>query len=580
MSTSDGPIATPARPPSPGSTTAPAGFRGAFRADDEARAVYSEAAGIQRIWPRAVAVPADAEDAATLVRWARTTATPLVPRGSGSSMAGGAVGPGVIADLSGLRELGVVDGARRTVWAGAGVLRGSIDAAARARGLRFPVDPSSGAFCTVGGMVSTNAAGPHTLKYGPMRRWVQAVDCVFDDGSRAVVRRAVPPPEIAAITRFLRTADDAIRAAPAAALAHVGVRKDSSGYGLADYVRSGELVDLLVGSEGTLALIVGVELALSPQPGATATVLATFDSLDEAVTGADFARRQGAGACELLDRTFLDVVRQAAERGGVASTLPVTTEAVLLIEIEGAQVAEARDSALALADGLRAAGGVRVDVALDAAAEHALWTLREAASPALARMDPALKSMQVIEDGAVPPARLAEYIRGVRVALERHGFRGAIFGHAGDAHIHVNPLVDVRRPGWREAIAALLADVAALTAHLGGTLTGEHGDGRLRTPWLAETWPAADGLPTHLFRAVKQAFDPANIFNPGVKVPVSEARGIGDVKYDTTLPPLPERSQRALDHVTSERAYGEPRLRLLEAPMPEPQPAPTSYPAW
>jgi FAD/FMN-containing dehydrogenase len=276
------------------------------------------------------------------------------------------------------------------------------------------------------------------------------------------------------------------------------------------------------------------------------------------------ARQHDASACELLDRTFLDVVRQATEAGGTASGLPVTTEAVLLIEIEASQAAEAREAVHALARALRAVGATGVDIALDPATEHALWALREAASPVLARLHPSLKSMQVIEDGAVPPPHFAEYIRGVRDALARYDLRGAIFGHAGDAHIHVNPLVDMRRPGWHAQIESLLADVAALTAHLGGTLTGEHGDGRLRTPLLPEMWPAADGLAVRLFRATKTAFDPHTIFNPGVKVATSDAPGIGDVKYDTALAPLPHRAQRALDRVFAERAYAEPRLQLLE----------------
>jgi FAD/FMN-containing dehydrogenase len=173
----------------------PPAFRGTFRDDEAARAVYSEAAGIGRATPRAVAVPADAADVETLVRWAHGTGTPLVPRGSGSSMAGGAIGPGVVVDLSRLDAIGAVDVEQRRVWAGPGALRGAVERAARAHGLRFPVDPSSGSYCSVGGMASTNAAGAHTLKYGATRAWVVALDCVFDDGTRAVVRRGeeIPP---------------------------------------------------------------------------------------------------------------------------------------------------------------------------------------------------------------------------------------------------------------------------------------------------------------------------------------------------------------------------------------------------
>ena len=528
-----------------------------WRTDLPARAVYSEGAGIARELPLAVVVPRSADEVPDIVRRAREAGVPLVPRGSGSGMAGGAVGGGVILDLSRLSWVAPVDVEARRVRAGAGAVRDAVDAAARAVGLRFPVDPSSGAFCTVGGMASTNAAGPHTLRYGPMRAWVAALDCVFDDGTRAVVRRGEPPPMgVAAIERFLAGARAAIAAAPAPLIEHSGVRKESSGYALAAYARSNELVDLLVGSEGTLAIIAGVELELAPLPGATSSVLAEFATLEEAVAGARRARESGAGACELLDRTFLDV----AARGGSSTSIAPDTEAVLLAEVEGDDERAAAAAALDLQEAFTGAGATSVRLAMDPAMERELWSLRHAASPTLARLDPELKSMQFIEDGAVPPDQLPEYVRGVRAALAAHGLRGVIFGHAGDSHAHVNPLIDVRLPDWRERVAGLLDDVVALTARLGGTLAGEHGDGRLRTPLLERVWPAAT---LELFAQVKTAFDPDSIFNPGVKVPLAGQRPLEEIKYDPSLPPLPPAARAALDRVERERAYAKPRLQLL-----------------
>ena len=437
--------------------------------------------------PSAVAVPHDADDVAALVAWAYTTSTPLVPRGSGSGMAGGAVGgvggagAGVIVDLSRLDRIGQVDPSLRRVSVGPGALRDAVDAHARHHGLCLPVDPSSGAFCTVGGMAATNAAGAHTLRYGAMRQWVMALDCVFDDGSRATIRRGEPPPkDIAAVRRFLERAHDSIAAAAAnGSLARPGVRKQASGYALAEYARSGELVDLLVGSEGTLAILVGLELALAPVVAATGSALAAFPSLESAAEAAARMREAGASACELLDRTFLDIAASASPL-----PVPANTEAVLLIEAEADDHTAARHSAAMLGRMTRAAGAELVELGLDRKAEEALWSLRHAASPILARLDPALKSMQFIEDGCVPPEHLPAYVRGVRRALDGQGIRGVIFGHAGDANVHVNPLVDVRRPDWRARVRALLDEVAGLTASLGGTLAGEHGDGRLRAPLL------------------------------------------------------------------------------------------------
>jgi FAD/FMN-containing dehydrogenase len=536
----------------------PIGFRGVFRADDDARAVYSEAAGIGRAIPRAVALPADADDLSTLVWWASSSGTPLIARGSGSSMPGGAIGDGVIVDLSRWRDMAPVDIATRTIRVAPGVLRGEVDRAAREHGLRFPPDPSSGAFCTIGGMASTNAAGSHSMHFGATRQWVRALGCVFDDGNRAELRRGSPTPEsVPAIARFSRIKEQLVAAESRAPSVHEGVIKDSSGYGLAAFAQSSELVDLLVGSEGTLALFVEIELDLAPVAQATSSILGAFASLEEAVVAAGRARTAGAVACELLDRTFLDV----AASGGAARQVPAGTESALLAEVEADDGNSAEAAARVVEEIFRQAGATTVRIALDQHAETELWELRHAASPILARLDPNLRSMQFVEDCAVPPEKLPAYVRGVREILAANETRGVIFGHAGDSHAHVNALVDVRRQGWRERVDRILDGVTALTSALGGTLAGEHGDGRLRTPLLPRVW-SADVLDR--FREVKAAFDPKNIFNPGVKVALAGERALDAIKYDPALDALPSRARSALDRVERDRAYARLRLDLLD----------------
>ncbi|AMW04089.1 hypothetical protein GEMMAAP_03040 [Gemmatimonas phototrophica] len=533
----------------------PTDFGGVFRTDLMARALYAEGAGIARCLPAAVAVPASTEDVAALARWAKRTGAALIPRGSGSGMAAGAVGPGVVVDLSRLNGLGPVQLEARRVVAGTGVLRGALDAAARAVGLRFPVDPSSGAFCTLGGMVGANAAGARTLRFGATRPWVLGVRCVFDDGTDAWIHRERPlPTALPAVRRLVQAMEEIGRGVPLAQLRHAGVRKESSGYGLAAALSpGGHLVDVLVGSEGTLALFTEVEVALLPVAGATATVLATFGSLEAATVCAGLAADAGATACELLDRTFLDV----ASRGGPTG-VPASAEAVLIAEVEGDTVSTCGGSLQQLAGLWRQHGAIEIHQAADPAEEHRLWALRHAASPILSQLAPRLRSMQFIEDGCVPPEQFPAYVRGVRATLDRFGTLGVIFGHAGDAHAHVNPLVDTTAPGWRDRVQGILDSVCELTASLGGTLAGEHGDGRLRAPLLGRVW----GLEAlGAFAHIKDAADPSGVLNPGCKVARPGDVPFDVLRHDPEAPALPAEAAALLAQIEKTRDWGRYRLQ-------------------
>lgn len=542
-------------------TDGPLDFSGTYRTDLFARSLYAEGAGIARVMPRAVAVPQGPADLSILVQWARTEGHSLMPRGSGSGMAGGAVGPGIIVDLSRLSRIGTVNTADKTITVETGALRDAIDTQARQVGLRFPVDPSSGAFCTIGGMIGANASGARTLKFGDTRSWVRGLHCVFDDGSVAWIRRDHPlPVNVPAVARLVATLDLLRRNANLTALSHHGIRKESSGYAIAKALApGGHLLDLLVGSEGTLAVFIEAELALCPVAGATATALASFPTLEHATSVAVEARGMGATACELLDRTFLEV---AATEGpsGVAKN----AEAVLLIEIEAGGAVEAADAIRDIARACRLRGAIEVSTAVDHDAQHALWALRHAASPILSRLAPRLRSMQFIEDGCVPPEHFPEYVRSVRSCLQKYGIMGVIFGHAGDAHAHVNPLVDVTQPQWRTQVHNLLNDVTALTARLGGTLAGEHGDGRLRAPLLHRVW-SPEALAA--FTNIKQAADPSGVLNLGCKIVLAadtlDASGdaLGTLRHDPNAPPLDPRARIVLDEIEQGRQWHRFRLQ-------------------
>ena len=488
----------------------PPGFRGPFRTDDAARALYAEGAGVFRIVPAAVAVPRDADDVVRLVCWAAETGTGLTPRGSGSGMAGQNVGSGVVVDLSrAFPERTVVDVGARTARAGASVIFRDLDATARSHGLRLPPDPSSGAFCTIGGMVACNAAGAHTVKYGAIRRWVRSLDFITADGE---IGRAGAGDDRHASTgaehRFWEgAAPELDRRGEELARVRKRTRKNSSGFAIFpdDLPR---VRNLLIGSEGTLAIVTGVEVELAAVPAAVSTLLITLRSLDDVAPAIDALDPFAPSSVELLDRTYLDFVRAA-----IADRLPPDTEAMLLVELEH----DGRDAEAAVA---RIAGSVvHAD---DPASCSRLWETRHLASPLLAALPGTRRSLQVVEDGCVPRHRLGEYITGLRRLAAAHGFEIVIFGHAGDGHLHANLLADVARADLGVALARLLDDVSGLQTDLGGTLAGEHGDGRLRAPFLERLYGATF---VELCRKVKRAFDPAGILNPGVKLDAAPLSG-------------------------------------------------------
>jgi FAD/FMN-containing dehydrogenase len=303
------------------------------------------------------------------------------------------------------------------------------------------------------------------------------------------------------------------------------VRKNSSGYALREYLRSGDAVDLFVGSEGTLGMVTGATVRLAPIPTARGLALLEFTALEAAGAAVHRILELDPATCEMIDRTFIELVRGGGADPGYA--LREDLEAILFVEMEGDTAEEVAERIERLRAGVEGvADRVRVADGADEAARFR--AVRHAASPLIARMAGERVSMQFIEDGVVPVERLAEYVRLLRGVLARHELPAVIFGHAGDGNLHVNPLVDVAKPAWREEAEAIVQEVAEGVARLGGTMAGEHGDGRLRAPVLETVWGAET---VALFRAVKRAFDPAGILNPGVILPLPGQRPLDGVRY-------------------------------------------------
>jgi FAD/FMN-containing dehydrogenase len=529
--------------------TAAPPLRGVWRTDARARAAYAEGAGIYRIIPSAIARPADEADLRALVEWACATRTPLIPRGAGSGMAGGNVGTGVIVDLNGLADPPLeLDPGSRRARVGAGVSLGRLNEAAARHGLRLPPDPSSAAWATTGGVIATNAAGPRSLKYGSVRPWVQAVRLVTLEGAAITFERGTG--ERNAAHRAIEPHAEVIRER------FPKVRKSSTGYALDRFLESGDLVDLIIGAEGTLGFVTEATWRLDPIPSHRSALRLTLRNLEDLGVLIPLLVSRGAATAELLDRTFLQMVRDTP----AARSLGLTgeEEGVVLVEFEGDgadEVAELATGTAALA--LRT--GAEAHLALTDEAMTALLRLRKSASPILAAQ-PGRRSLQIVEDGTVPVERLGEYVAAIREAARRQGVEVVIFGHAGDGNLHVNSMADLSRPDWREALDALYEDVNTRVIALGGVPSGEHGDGRLRGELLERVYgPEIVGL----FGQLKESFDPAGIFNPGTKVD-APLIPIRDLKVGAGAAELPEDIAKALREIEVGGGYATDRLKLAD----------------
>lgn len=489
--------------------TPPHGFRGTFTHDESVRCAYSGASGPVRILPMAVAVPADADDVVDLVLWARREGVTLVPRGAATGMPGGNVGSGVVVDVASVFDQVDVDVEARRLRAGAGVVAAGAARMAAAAGLHLPALPSSSERCTLGGMAANNAAGARSFLHGATRDWIVELDVVLGTGERVLLGpdQPSPPP-------FLELAERLATPPGAPPPGWPDVRKNASGYAIDRFSPRGDAVQLLVGSEGTLGLILGLTLRLAEPPARRSVLLLGLGSLDDLAPATEEARRAGASACELFGRRILEMARLVDDPD--VGPIARGADALLLLEMEGDP--DVVDEGMRRLRRLATAVGRGHLEARSEEERQRLWEVRHGASPTIARAaERGLVSTQFIEDCVVPPARVADYVRGLDGILDAAGMDAVVFGHAGDGNLHVNPLVDARDPAWSEGVRRVLEDTTDLVARLGGTLSGEHGDGRIRAPLLERIWPRPL---VRAFRDVKATLDPAGVLNPGVVLPL------------------------------------------------------------
>ena len=456
--------------------------------------------------PPAYLIPSNNDSLGRLLRWAWDEGVSLIPRAAGTGMPGGNVGPEIVVEIGdAFRGVEVLEDSSSRIRAGAGEIGAEVDRVARQRGGFLPFLPSAGRWCRVGGMVANNAAGARSFRYGAISASVEAVEGVYAWGEPFRVGEGEPLPEVfgnlrGSLETELSTSADGVP------VGWPAVRKNSSGYALDRFLRTGNPAQLLVGSEGSLAFITSADLRFAPLPEDRGLALLRAESPEALTELALESQELGLTACEFLGSRFLELA--ASNLDIEIRELSKGAFAVAILEVTGSpDEVRHRLHALQRAD-------PSALVSRDPDAVDRFWSIRHAASPTIARESGRGRvSTQFIEDSVVPPLTLGKYLRGLDDILEEEGLDSVVFGHAGDGNVHVNPLVEVGDPAYELQVRRALDEVTNLVASLGGTLTGEHGDGRLRTPLLPRIWPAdlMEG-----FRLVKRTLDPKAILNPGV----------------------------------------------------------------
>jgi FAD/FMN-containing dehydrogenase/Fe-S oxidoreductase len=491
-------------------------LRGEVRDDREIRALYASDASNYRVVPAAVVAPRDLDDLAATVALAAETGVPLTMRGAGTSIAGNAIGRGLVVDagrhLAGILDL---DPTAATVTALPGTILDDLNVAAAVHGLRVGPDPSTHSRCTVGGMVGNDACGSHSVRWGTTAENLLGLEVITIDGVRRRVGSlgsgapagsvGLGPVIEARVRDLLAAHGDTIRAGLPPWPRRV------SGY-LLDWLlpeRGGDIARALVGSEGTCAVVSAVTLRLVAAPAVRhLLVLAFADDIGAAAAVPSLLAKRPYTVESLTD-DFLVAWKDPA------GLLP-PGGAWLLVEAGGASAAEARDHAARLAASVDARlPGLAANLIEDPAAQRALWRIREEGAGRSARLPDGSPAWPGFEDSAVPPDRLAGYLVELRALLRANGLQGTTYGHFGEGCIHLRVGFGLDRPGGTERLEGFMTAAADLVVAHGGTLSGEHGDGRARSELLSRMF-GPDMLAA--FRAWKAAWDPGNGLNPGIIV--------------------------------------------------------------
>lgn len=485
------------------------------------RSLYASDASVFRVTPAAVAFPRTTAEVESIVRTCRDSGVPLTSRGAGTSIAGNAIGPGVVVDHS--RHLDAVlsvDPARGSARVQAGVAHATLQREAARHGLRFGPDPSSHTRCTIGGMIGNNACGSRALGYGRTSDNVLGLHLLTADGEH--IRTGT----LARAGDGSSTTLEALRELVAASLATIRTEfgqfgRQVSGYSLEHLLPENgfDVTKAFVGTEGTLGVVLEADVRLVQDAPHRLMLVLGYRDMVEAARDVPAILPFSPIACEGLDRRITDVV--AATRGPAAVPDLPDGGGWLFVELAGDDLEDVTSTATRL----RSATNARdARVVLDGSDMAALWKIREDGSGLVARTPGGRPAHAGWEDAAVPPARLGDYLADFETMLEEHGYHGVPYGHFGDGCVHVRIDFDLDLDEGRKRYRDFLRDAARLVGRYGGSISGEHGDGRARGELLPYMY-STDAI--ELFSRVKKLFDPDDLLNPGVIVdPVGAADSV------------------------------------------------------
>ncbi|MET3806162.1 FAD/FMN-containing dehydrogenase/Fe-S oxidoreductase [Nakamurella sp. UYEF19] len=478
--------------------------RGEVAADARRRAEYSTDAGNYRVVPQVVVAPLDVDDVLAALAVSRDTGVPVTSRGGGTTVAGNAIGTGIVLDFSRhLHTILDIDAENGTALVQPGVVLTDLQRAAAPFGLRFGPDPSTQARATLGGMIGNNACGPHALSYGRTADNVESLT-IIDGSGRQISAGSDGTAAVPGLESLVAAHLDVLRT-------ELGTfARQVSGYSLEHLLpeKGRNLAKALVGSEGTLAVVLDARVNLVRITPARLLVVLGYPDMASAADAVPALLAHRPLAVEGLDARLVDIVRQAKGVEAVPD-LP-RGGGWLMVEVGGESDAEARTAAVGI---ITDSAAVDSMVFPPGPAATAIWRIREDGAGLAGRTSDGRQAWPGWEDAAVPPAVLGAYLREFEALMESYGVTGLPYGHFGDGCIHVRLDLPLERNG--DTLHAFVTDAAKLVVKYGGSCSGEHGDGRARSELLPLMYsPAA----IELFAAVKAMFDPHDLLNPGVLV--------------------------------------------------------------